>query len=160
MLGFSYPAGRAIEEEARRAPQKTDGVPPFPIARLPGSSLDFSFSGLKTAVKYFIAGKGPAWVSENRPLVCKVFQEAVVNSLVNNCAAAAEATGIKRVALVGGVACNTRLREALRQRLGDTVCFPPPALCADNGAMIACAGYKRYSLGISRPPHMDPNGTI
>jgi N6-L-threonylcarbamoyladenine synthase len=159
MLGFPYPAGRAIEEEARRA-EIAVKLPEFPVARMSGALIKFSFSGLKTAVKYFIAEKGTAWVKENRPLVCKAFQEAVVSSLVINCAAAAETTGIKRVALVGGVACNTRLREALRQRLGDTVCFPPPALCVDNGAMIACAGYKRFKLGLTRFPHMDPNGTI
>jgi N6-L-threonylcarbamoyladenine synthase len=162
MLGFPYPAGRAIEEEARRAAAADNGPaqPAFPVARLSGSSLDFSFSGLKTAVKYFLKEKGAEYARGNRPLVCRAFQEAVVNSLVNNCAAAAETSGIKRVALVGGVACNTRLREALRQRLGDTVCFPPPQLCADNGAMIACAGYKRFKLGLTRFPHMDPNGSL
>jgi len=159
MLGFPYPAGRAIEEEARRA-AATDRTPPFPIARLPGPSLDFSFSGLKTAVKYFIAEKGAEWTRGNRPLICKAFQEAAINSLVNNCAAASEASGIRRIALVGGVACNTRLREAMRQRLGDTVYFPPPALCVDNGAMIACAGYRRFKSGLTRFPHMDPNGAL
>jgi N6-L-threonylcarbamoyladenine synthase len=162
MLGFPYPAGRAIEEEARSAAAADNGPaqPAFPVARLSGNPLDFSFSGLKTAVKYFLAEKGAAWTKANRPLVCRAFQEAVVNSLVNNCAAAAEASGIRRVALVGGVACNTRLREALRLRLGEAVYFPPPALCVDNGAMIACAGYRRFTSGITRFPHMDPNGTI
>jgi N6-L-threonylcarbamoyladenine synthase len=130
------------------------------MARLSGSLLDFSFSGLKTAVKYFLKEKGEEWVRGNRPLICRAFQETVVNSLVNNCAAAAEASGIKRVALVGGVACNTRLREALSERLGDSVFYPPPRLCVDNGAMIACAGHKRFTLGITRFPHMDPNGNI
>jgi N6-L-threonylcarbamoyladenine synthase len=160
MLGFTYPAGRAIEEEARKARPSKDGGPAFPVARLSGPSLDFSFSGLKTAVKYFLAEKGAAWAEQNRPLICRSFQEAVVASLVNNCAAAAGATGIKRVALVGGVACNTRLREALRERLGGQVVFPPPALCVDNGAMIACAGNRRFQSGMSRFPHMDPNGAL
>ncbi|MBN2188597.1 MAG: tRNA (adenosine(37)-N6)-threonylcarbamoyltransferase complex transferase subunit TsaD [Chitinispirillaceae bacterium] len=160
MLGFTYPAGRAIEEEARKAKPEKDGVPAFPVARLSGTPLDFSFSGLKTAVKYFVAEKGAAWTQAHRPLVCRSFQEAVVNSLVNNCAAAAQETGINRIALVGGVACNTRLREALRQRLGGQVFVPPPELCVDNGAMIACAGYKRFKLGLTRFPHMDPNGAI
>jgi N6-L-threonylcarbamoyladenine synthase len=159
MLGFPYPAGRAIEEEARRF-EGRDKLPEFPTARMSGARPGFSFSGLKTAVKYFLAEKGAEWVGKNRPLVCKSFQEAVVNSLVTNCAAAAETTGIKRIALVGGVACNTRLREALRQRLGEQVLFPPPALCVDNGAMIACAGHKRFTLGLTRFPHMDPNGSI
>jgi N6-L-threonylcarbamoyladenine synthase len=159
MLAFPYPAGRAIEEEARRAPP--DVPPPvFPIARFSAPSLDFSFSGLKTAVKYFIEQKGKVWAMENRPLICKGFQEAVVNSLVNNCAAAAEATGIDKIALVGGVACNGRLREALRRRLGDRVYFPPPSLCMDNGAMIACAGYLRAQRDLLREPHMNPGGAL
>jgi len=159
MLGFSYPAGRAIEEEARRA-AATDNGPSFPMARLSSSSLDFSFSGLKTAVKYFLAEKGAAFARDNRPLICKAFQEAAVIALVNNCAAASEASGIRRIALVGGVASNTRLREAMRQRLGDMVYFPPPTLCVDNGAMIACAGYRRFKLGLTRFPHMDPGGAL
>jgi N6-L-threonylcarbamoyladenine synthase len=165
LLGFAYPAGKAIEEEARKAPAAgtaADGKPglAFPVARVSGSSLDFSFSGLKTAVKYFVAEKGDGYVSANRALICKAFQEAVVASLVNNCAAAIDMTGVRRIALVGGVACNTRLREAMQERLGSEVCFPPPALCVDNGAMIACAGYKRFKLGITRPPHMDPGGSL
>jgi N6-L-threonylcarbamoyladenine synthase len=159
MLGFPYPAGRAVEEEARKAAAGNKG-PSFPVARLPGSSLDFSFSGLKTAVRYFLREKGAGYARENRPLICRSFQEAVVRSLVNNCAAAADAAGIRRIALVGGVACNTRLREAMKERLGGSVCFPPPELCVDNGAMIACAGYRRFKSGMGRFPRMDPNGTI
>ncbi|MGA2506943.1 MAG: tRNA (adenosine(37)-N6)-threonylcarbamoyltransferase complex transferase subunit TsaD [Chitinispirillaceae bacterium] len=166
LLGFSYPAGKAIEEEARKAPAAVpaaDSKPGlvFPVARVSGPSLDFSFSGLKTAVKYFVAEKGGDYASANRPLICKAFQEAVVASLVNNCAAAVDRTGIQRIALVGGVACNSRLREAMQERLGRRqVCFPPPSLCVDNGAMIACAGQKRFELGLTRPPNMDPGGTL
>ena len=159
MLGFAYPAGRTIEEEARRAPEG-ESLPPFPIARFPSPSLDFSFSGLKTAVKYFIAQKGVGYAAANRPLICKAFQDAVVTSLVNNCAAAAAATGLNRIALVGGVACNGRLRGELRRRFGERVYFPPPALCMDNGAMIACAGYLRAQRNLLRPPHMNPGGTL
>jgi N6-L-threonylcarbamoyladenine synthase len=164
LLGFSYPAGKSIEGEALKAPAGTaaGGKPGlvFPVARMSGPSLDFSFSGLKTAVKYFVAEKGGDYAAANRPLICKAFQEAVVASLVNNCAAAVDRTGIQRIALVGGVACNTRLREAMQERLGSQVCFPPPSLCVDNGAMIACAGQKRFELGLTRPPYMDPNGSI
>ena len=160
MLGFGYPAGKAIEAEALLAGAGTGNGPVFPVARLTGPSLDFSFSGLKTSVKYFIAEKGADWARTNRPIICRAFQEAVVDSLVNNCAAAADQTGIKRIALVGGVACNNRLREAMVQRLGAAVYFPPPELCVDNGAMIACAGAKRFALNLLRPPHMDPGGAI
>ncbi len=160
MLGFPYPAGKAIEEEALRAGAGAGREAVFPVARLSGSPLDFSFSGLKTAVKYYVTEKGKDYSREHRPVICRAFQEAVVASLVNNCAAAAEKSGCKRIVLVGGVACNMRLREALQQRLGDGVCFPPPELCADNGAMIACAGFMRSKLNLLRPPHMDPGGTL
>jgi N6-L-threonylcarbamoyladenine synthase len=158
MLGFAYPAGKAIEEEATGAAAAGDLR--FPAPRFSESTLNFSFSGLKTAVKYFIAEKGGDYALANRPQICRAFQEAVVSSLVNNCAAAAAATGIKAITLVGGVACNTRLREAMRDRLGEQVYFPPPSLCVDNGAMIACAGFKRAQLGLTRPPHMDPGGGL
>ncbi|MBN2035349.1 MAG: tRNA (adenosine(37)-N6)-threonylcarbamoyltransferase complex transferase subunit TsaD [Chitinispirillaceae bacterium] len=158
MIGFPYPAGRAIEAEAQKA---HDGDPiPFPIARFDGESLDFSFSGLKTAVKYHIARKGESYAQAMRPRICRDFQEAVVTSLVQNCCEASRRTGIQRVALVGGVACNNRLREEMKNRLGDGVCFPDPALCADNGAMIACAGAKRFELNLTRFPHMQPGGSL
>ena len=159
MLGFSYPAGRTIEEEARRA-ESANGIA-FPVSRLSNAPLDFSFSGLKTAVKYFVADKGPDFVKAKRPAICRAFQETVVAALVNNCVAAVQTTGIRNVALVGGVACNTRLREALRERLGsNSVYVPSPLLCADNGAMIACAGRKRALLGRTRPAHMNPGSTL
>ena len=162
LLGFAYPAGKAIEEEARSFPARSaSSTIAFPEARMPGRSLDFSFSGLKTAVKYYVTEKGAEYTSAHRPVICRAFQEAVIASLVNNCAAAAEKNGLKRIALVGGVACNMRLREAMRQRLGaGAVRFPPPELCMDNGAMIACAGFLRSKLNLLRPPRMDPGGTL
>jgi N6-L-threonylcarbamoyladenine synthase len=158
LIGFPYPAGRAIEAEAQKA---QDGDPiSFPIARFEQGCLDFSFSGLKTAVKYFITRKGKEYVQAMRPNICRDFQEAVVTSLVRNCMQAAEQTGIQRVALVGGVACNGRLRTEMKKQLGDGVYFPDPALCADNGAMIACAGAKRFELNLSRFPHMQPGSAL
>ena len=158
MLGFPYPAGRAIEEEARSA-ESAKG-PAFPIARISNAPLDFSFSGVKTALKYYLAEKGGGNVKLNRPTVCKAFQEAVVRSLVENCADAVDANGIRRVVLVGGVACNSYLREKMALRLGTQVFFPPPSLCSDNAAMIACAGLKRWERKLTRPPLMNPGGII
>lgn len=160
LLGFPYPAGKAIEEEARSFPARSaSSTIVFPVART--TSGDFSFSGLKTAVKYYVTKKGAEYTRAHRPIICRAFQEAVIASLVNNCTQAAEESDCKRIVLVGGVACNMRLREALQQRLGAAaVRFPPPELCADNGAMIACAGYMRSKLNLLRPPRMDPGGTI
>ena len=158
MLGFPYPAGRAIEEEARLA--GTVAGPDFPIACLRGAPRNFSFSGLKTALKYYLQSRNVSKSCASRPVICRSFQEAVVKSLVNNCAEAAEATGISRVVLVGGVACNERLREEMRRRLGSQVYFPRPSLCTDNGAMIACAGINRFKRNLLRPPRMDPGGGL
>lgn len=155
LLGFPYPAGRAIQDEAAKAESK----PPFafPIARFSDGSIDFSFSGLKTSVKNFLYGKSPDFIKDNRPYICSAFQKAVIDSLCNNMISASNRTGIKRVVLVGGVACNSKLREELKSRFNENVYFPKPALCTDNAAMIAMAGFKRSQKNLTRFPKMDPS---
>jgi len=188
LLGFPYPAGRAIEAEARRggnlppavkngqlsdkndkSPNKNGQSPgkankiAFPIARFtsPEKSLCFSFSGLKTAVKNFILTNSADYISNNRPEICAAFQRAVVKSLADNLEDAAGMTGIKTVAIAGGVACNGSLRDELRKRFGaDNVVVPPPNLCTDNGAMIAMAGYMMHNSNRTRFPKMDPGRGI
>jgi N6-L-threonylcarbamoyladenine synthase len=155
LLGFPYPAGRAIENEALAA-GSGPGIP-FPVARCAGPRLDFSFSGLKTAVKYFCMEKGGQWVAENRAQICFSFQKALVDSLARNLLLAAEQTGIRTVGVAGGVACNGELRRAMVAHFGDKVFFPPPALCTDNAAMIARAGYERFRRDMLRFPHMNPS---
>ncbi len=126
LLGLPYPGGVAIDKLAR------EGDPDayrFPVARLPG--LDFSFSGLKTALLYAVRGLSPAELELRRADLAASYQRAIVRALV----ARIEATGSERLALVGGVAANSELRAALP----DAVAAPLP-LCADNAAMIASAG--------------------
>jgi N6-L-threonylcarbamoyladenine synthase len=158
LLGFSYPAGRAMEQEAARAAQEADFR--FPVARLSPSSLDFSFSGLKTAVKYFCEEKGSRWVQDNKPLVCRAFQRAILESLARNLQLASEATGIRTVGVAGGVACNGALRKAIIGRFGDQAFFPEPSLCTDNAAMIARAGYERMKNNALRFPRMSPSAGL
>jgi N6-L-threonylcarbamoyladenine synthase len=158
MLGFNYPAGRAIEEEALKAPELKPI--PFPIARAPGPLLDFSFSGLKTSVKYFLRDHEPGYGAENKPLLCKSFQNAIVESLVANVKSAVEQTGISTIAVVGGVACNALLRRRMRELAGCSVYFPSPTLCTDNAAMIARAGFERVKRKITRPPRLGPSTTL
>jgi N6-L-threonylcarbamoyladenine synthase len=155
LIGFPYPAGRAIEQASAAC---TDpGTLKFPVARVAsGTGMDFSFSGLKTAVRYYLAGKDEAFIAANRPAVCRAFQNAAVESLVNGIAVASRETGINRVALVGGVACNKALRAALTEKFGDNVKYPSPGLCTDNAAMIAMAGFRRSQCGLTRPPRLDP----
>ncbi len=143
MLGLEYPAGAAIDRLAR------DGDPKryaFPRALRQRTSLDFSFSGLKTALLAHLSKHG---VPKERELsdVCASFQEAVCDSLVTKAVRAAEARGRTRVALGGGVAANSRLRALLVERgraAGLEVRLPAPSLCTDNGTMIALAGYYRF----------------
>jgi N6-L-threonylcarbamoyladenine synthase len=158
MLGFPYPAGRAIEQEALGS-AAGDEIS-FPVARLGGPSLDFSFSGLKTAVKYFCEEKGEAWTAKNKAAICRAFQKAVVDSLARNLAAAAGQTGISTIGVAGGVACNGELRRTLVSHFGDKVFFPSPALCTDNAAMIARAGYERMKRKMLRFPTMNPSAAL
>jgi N6-L-threonylcarbamoyladenine synthase len=153
MLGFDYPAGRSIEQEAMRCTDAGDLK--FPVATL-ATGLDFSFSGLKTAVKYHIQSIDPAQLLNHRPRICHAFQQAVIQSLVTTLERAVQKSGIRSIALVGGVACNQTLRGALQRRFGEDVFFPIPLHCTDNAAMIARAGYERALRHTTRFPSMNP----
>ena len=157
LLGFSYPAGREIELEATRFNGNSTSRPSFTIARCSQGELHFSFSGLKTAVKYYLNGKSQDDITNERPAICSAFQQTVTDSLVGNAIRAAEITGINNIVLVGGVACNNFLRETLRKRFPGTVYLPPNTLCTDNAAMIAMAGYLRQKTGLLRSPKMNPS---
>lgn len=159
MLGFAYPAGRAIEICAR---QYTDSPSiTFPRARVDGRELSFSFSGLKTALKYFLAGKTAEYIEQNKPLICASFQQALIGALVHNVVAALRTSALKRVAVVGGVACNQALRTALQDAVGEAaVFFPAPQLCTDNAAMIAIAGAQMARMGRTRFPSCQPSKSL
>lgn len=159
MMGFTYPAGRRIENEASLATDQADQIK-FPVARISTNNLDFSFSGLKTAVKYFLASKNSQYITDNQSNICKSFQNAVIESLQNNLLAASRITGIKRAALVGGVACNGALRKELSKTFSDNIYFPSPILCTDNAAMIALAGQKRAQKNLLRFPQLNPSGAL
>ena len=139
LLGLGFPGGPAIDKLARDAAK--------PSLRLPRAKLDrpydFSFSGLKTRVQQLVReGNAP----ETRELAA-AFQESVVDSLVTKAVAAAEETDARQVILSGGVAANSALRAELAERSRVPVLVPPPALCTDNGAMIAACGYYRWQAG-------------
>jgi N6-L-threonylcarbamoyladenine synthase len=117
-------------------------------------SLDFSFSGIKTAVLYKVRGqdgKAPLTMSaDDRADVAASFQEAVVDVLVEQSLKACLRTRTWRLAVGGGVACNTRLREKLAARAakeGVQLYFPPAKFCTDNAAMVAGLGYHLYKAG-------------
>ena len=132
LLGLGYPGGAEIDRLARQGdPEAFD----FPVARVPG--LDFSFSGLKTALLYVVRDLGAAEVERRRADLAASYQRAIVRALVERVRAAAEATGLDRIAVVGGVAANSALRALLPD-----AAFAPLPLCTDNAAMIAsCARF-------------------
>ncbi|MBI4721720.1 MAG: tRNA (adenosine(37)-N6)-threonylcarbamoyltransferase complex transferase subunit TsaD [Candidatus Stahlbacteria bacterium] len=135
MLGLSYPGGQIIEEIAK------SGIPTainFPRADVPG--YNFSFSGLKTAVLYYLKSQ-KSEVRSQKSNIAASFQEAVVDSLIAKLIKAATDFKIKRVGIVGGVASNIRLRQKLKNT-GIDAYFPNPKLCTDNGVMVAmCANF-------------------
>jgi len=152
LIGLPYPGGPAIEKDAASGnPEAID----LPRPMVDGDSLDFSFSGLKTAVLYFTREHGPfADESSERKLtradLSASFQAAVVDVLVSKIRTAVRRTGIRRVALAGGVVANKLLRERVMTDIGlepDSVHIPPLGLCIDNGAMVAAAGYFHLSRG-------------
>ncbi len=141
LLGLGYPGGREIDLLAREGdPSAHD----FPVARVPG--LDFSFSGLKTALLYAVRDLGDEQLERRRADLAASYQHAIVRALVERVREAAEQTGRARIAIVGGVAANSALRAALPDAAA-----APLALCTDNAAMIASAArwtepvlYPRY----------------
>ncbi|MGQ9532203.1 MAG: tRNA (adenosine(37)-N6)-threonylcarbamoyltransferase complex transferase subunit TsaD [Desulfotomaculales bacterium] len=153
VLELDYPGGPHLERLAARGdPARL----PFPRPYLEEGSLDFSFSGLKTAVVYSLRRARERGLEVNRADVAAGFQEAVVDVLVEKTVLAAERHGVDTILLAGGVAANRRLRERLPERAGGRrVVVPPPALCTDNAAMIACAAYYKYLRGDFAPPTLN-----
>jgi N6-L-threonylcarbamoyladenine synthase len=141
LLGLGYPGGAAIDRLAR------DGDPgafAFPVARVPG--LDFSFSGVKTALLYLVRDLGTAELEARRADLAASYQHAVVRALVQRTREAARREGLTSVAVVGGVAANSELRAAL-----PGAGFAALELCTDNAAMIASAA--RYAPPLPYPDY-------
>ena len=141
LLGLGYPGGREIDLLAREGDPDAFA---FPVARVPG--LDFSFSGLKTALLYAVRDLGEEELEARRADLAASYQPAIVRALVERVREAAERANRERIAIVGGVAANSALRAALPDAAA-----APLALCTDNAAMIASAArwtdavpYPRY----------------
>lgn len=150
-LGLGYPGGPAIEKLARAGNPE---ALPLPRAVVRDHPLDFSFSGLKTAVLNHLNQLRQRGEEPNRADVAASLQRAVVDALVERALAAAELTGARELALAGGVAANTELRGTLTARAaaqGIRVLVPPPVLCTDNAAMVACAGYWYLAQDLTAP---------
>ena len=145
LMGLPYPGGPQL---AALAEVGTPGKFKFsrPMTDRPG--LDFSFSGLKTQV--LLAWKASDQSEQTRADIARGFEDAVVDTLAIKCERALDAAGCNTLVVAGGVGANKRLRAKLQtmaEKRGGRVAFPRPALCTDNGAMIACAGALRLQAG-------------
>ena len=145
-LGLGFPGGRIIDDLAKKGKHTAIG---FPRPLLNSGDYQFSFSGLKTAVRYFVDKAG-----EKLPPIEDIaasFQTAVVDVLVQKTIRAAREKNAKAITLTGGVAANSQLRHTMREsgrEIGVEVYYPPIQLCTDNAAMIAGIGYHKYQEGL------------
>lgn len=147
MLGLEYPGGPAIDRLARSG---SPSAVRFPRPYLKRGKLDFSFSGLKTSLLYYLRDLDRA--GKPRPMadIAAGFQEAIVEVLVEKAFEAVRRYQVKALAVVGGVSANSRLRETLSSRAAETgirLALPRLAYCTDNAAMIAAAGLRAYRGG-------------
>ena len=160
VLGLPYPGGPELEKLATRG--DPDAVF-FKRVTLEGDSLDFSFSGLKTGVLNYINSRKQAGLPIGEADVAAAFQASVIDVLSLKTRAALKKTGYASLVLAGGVAANGTLRariQAAAALSGARLFIPSPALCTDNAAMIACAGYYQYMAGNTDPLTLDATATL
>ncbi len=159
-IGLGYPGGPKVDKIAREGnPHAIE----FPRAVVDGCPYDFSFSGLKSAVLNYLNGAEMKHEEINKADVAASFQQAVIDVLTDHTIRAAKDHGMKQVALAGGVAANSGLREALKEAAeanGMKYYNPSMILCTDNGAMIASAGYFEYMKGVRSDITLNANPNL
>jgi N6-L-threonylcarbamoyladenine synthase len=147
LLGLDYPAGPVIDKLAK------EGQPIFKFSEPRIEGLGFSFSGLKTSILYFLKkqiAQNPDFIKENLNDICASVQHTIIEILMKKVKKAARETGIKHIAIAGGVSANSGLRKAL-QEVGNTegwqTYIPKFEFCTDNAGMIAITAYQKYLKG-------------
>ena len=151
LLGLPYPGGPEMDRLAREGDPAAFAFP----RSLPGDGLDFSFSGLKTALLYRVRDLGEDAAAERRADLAASYQRAIVDALITRARQAIEREGARRFAIGGGVAANSELRERIAgacAELGVELWVPPVALCTDNAAMIAAA--SRFTPALDYPAYL------
>ncbi|HUH25815.1 MAG TPA: tRNA (adenosine(37)-N6)-threonylcarbamoyltransferase complex transferase subunit TsaD, partial [Flavobacterium sp.] len=149
ILGFPYPGGPLIDQHAKKGNPKAYT---FTKPKVPG--LNFSFSGLKTQILYFIqkeVQKNPAFVQENLEDICASIQHIIIQILMDKLKIAVKETGIKQIAIGGGVSANSGIRKVLKETettYGWKTFIPKFEYTTDNAAMIGIVGYHKYRLGV------------
>ena len=168
MLGLGYPGGPLVDKLA------SDGnaaAVSFPRSYLEEGTYDFSFSGIKTSVLYYLRNKGLVDSANRKEKIdrqhladiCASFQAAIVDVLVTKTIAAAENLGIREITLAGGVSANSLLRKRMKSEAdskGFSLYYPPAEYCTDNGAMIAYAGWLKLREGVTSDYMLTPAANL
>ncbi len=162
LMGLPYPGGPVIDRIAGEyVSAPVNGVPKFPRAYLEAGSLDFSFSGLKTAVLNYVRGRDMS--DETVGLVCREFQDAAVEVLVKKSVQAMRNKDAGILVAAGGVASNSALRSALLDASRENdfrLVIPRPGFCTDNAAMVAASGYRLFKLGAASGLDLNPQANL
>ncbi|NOZ08950.1 MAG: tRNA (adenosine(37)-N6)-threonylcarbamoyltransferase complex transferase subunit TsaD [FCB group bacterium] len=160
ILGLGYPGGPEIEKMAIKGnPEKYQ----FTIPTVKSAELDFSFSGLKTALLYKCQAMTADEIGRELPDLCASYQEVIINTLFDKLIKAIRVTGIRKVTVAGGVAANRRFREKAETFAMETstrLYFPALDYCTDNAAMIAFAGFERMRNGEISSLSLKPNPNL
>jgi N6-L-threonylcarbamoyladenine synthase len=163
LLGLPYPGGPLVDKYAKEG---NPGAFKFPAVDTPG--LDFSFSGIKTAFLYFLrdnSHKDPEFISKHLTDICASMQHSLIEILMKKLRKAADQTGIKNIAIAGGVSANSGLRKKMEEEAklrNWTIFIPKFEYCTDNAAMIAMAAHYKYLAGelSSQEANPDPRMTF
>lgn len=159
-MGFPYPGGVHVDRAARTG-DKTAYALPRP--KVTGCEYDFSFSGLKTAVINLLHNAKQKGAEIDRNDLCASLQSVAADILCEKTVAAAKKLGYDKIAVAGGVSANSGVRAAFEKACGEknmTLYLPPPELCGDNGAMIACQGYYSYIAGFRADESLNALATL
>ena len=160
-MGLGYPGGPVID---RLAKEGDPGRFTFAKPRIPG--FDYSFSGVKTSLLYFIRdemAKDPEFMEKNKEDICASFQKTLIDILLNKLVKAAKHTGIKEITIGGGVSANSGLRDRIEEeglKRGWNTYLPEFKFTTDNAAMIAISGYFHYIEGERTPLDVAPVSRI
>jgi N6-L-threonylcarbamoyladenine synthase len=160
LLSLEYPGGPAIDRLARQGNPEAIA---FPRSYLKKGSLDFSFSGLKTALLYRLQAMNELARASQAADLAASYQEAIVTVLVEKAFAAVRSSGAQALAVVGGVSANSRLRTLLQQRAASEnlrLSLPPLAYCTDNAAMVAAAGKQALRAGLCAALDIDAQASL
>lgn len=160
VMGLSYPGGAKLDSLAQEG---DDNYLALPLPMLKEDNYDFSFSGLKSAVLNYINSANMKNIEIDKASLCASFRKCVCEILTEKTLKAAKCEGINRVAVCGGVACNSLLRSELKRKcdeMGFEFYVPDKILCSDNGAMVASAAYYKYLKGEFSPLDLNANASL